>query len=79
MGVENGVEEWFLNDEVARVCLVEGANIFCRVGRPFLLLDHIGNCVIQLVNMNHEDCHFKLQNWSRDAKVINESKDSLSC
>ena len=42
--------------------------------------DWVGSCLLWLViAMNHEDCHFKFQNQSWDAKVVTAlSKDSCS-
>lgn len=43
------------------------------------LLDRFGTCLIQLALTNREDCHFKFQNRSWDAKgVRSQSEDSLS-
>jgi hypothetical protein len=36
----------------------------------FLTLERLGNCLIQLAFVYHEDFHFKFQNWSGDVKVI---------
>ena len=43
----------------------------------FLLLDRIGNCLIMLALANHEDCHFRFQNWSRDSKTYYNVKANI--
>lgn len=39
-------------------------------------LDQIVNRLLQLaIAMNRKDCHFKIRNWSGDAKVIRVQSD----
>ena len=51
-----------------------------QLHNKFWRLDRIGNSLIWIaIAMNHEDCHFKSQWWSRGAKVIrDQSEDPLS-
>lgn len=37
----------------------------------------IGNCLIQFAIVNDEDCHLKVYNQSRDAKVIRVYSDNI--
>ena len=47
--------------------------------RQFWMLDRIGDRLIQLAIVNHEDYHFKFQNRSSIAKLIRGgSEDALS-
>lgn len=40
----------------------------------FMAVDQLGNGPIQLAIVDYEDCHFKFQNRSRDAKLIKSIK-----